>query len=94
MALFVQVYDSTAKKKRYVAYPGFHDYVETVTGSPKTVFNLDIDIDADHAVDVDIDGRNQPLENTHWTRDIVNNRITMSENVNVTSIFKARIYLK
>lgn len=94
MALFVQVYDNTAKKKRYVAYPGFTDVVETVTGSAKTVFSLGVDIDAVHKIDVSIDGRDQPIENTHWTRDIGANTITTSEAVNIGSVFKARIYLK
>ena len=93
MALYTIVYDSITNRKRYVAYPGFHDYLETVSGSAKTVFNLDYDIIAEHKIDVSIDGRKQPIENTHWTRDVVNNRITLSEAAQVGSVFEARIHL-
>lgn len=78
----------------YDRYPGYHDYIETVSGSAKTTFNLDYDIDAAHSMDVEIDGRGQPIEGTHWDRDITNNQIIMSGPVNVDSVFKCRIYLK
>ena len=94
MALYTLVYDSSTNRKRYVAYPGFYDYVEQVSGSAKTVFSLGMDIDALHKIDVEVDGRGQPIENTHWTRDIDANTITTSESVQVGSTFKARIYLK
>jgi hypothetical protein len=94
MALYTLVYDSSTKRKRYVAYPGFYDYVEEVSGSSKTVFSLGMDIDASHKIDVSIDGRDQPRENTNWTRDIDANTITTSESVQIGSVFKARIFLK
>lgn len=94
MALFSFIFDSSSNKTRAVAYPGFHDYVETVTGSAKTVFQLDITIDADHVIDVDVDGRNQPIENTHWSRNTGLAQITTTSAVNIGSVFKARIYLK
>lgn len=78
----------------YDKYPGFHDYVETVSGSTKTVFTIDYDFAADHKIDVSIDGRDQPIENTHWSRDAGTNQITMTEPINVGSVFKCRIYLK
>jgi len=94
MSLYTLVYDSSLKRKKYVAYPGFYDYVETVSGSVKSIFSIGMDIDAAHAIDVSVDGRGQPIENTHWTRDINANTITTSESVQVGSVFKARIYLK
>lgn len=93
MALKIFVYDTTTKIKRYVAYPGFHDYVETVSGAAKTVFQLDVDITATHKIDILVDGRDQSIEGTHWTRDVDTNRITTTSSVNVGSEFKARIYL-
>lgn len=94
MGLYVKIYDSALKRTRLVAYPGFQDYVETVSGSAKTVFSIGVDIDADHKVDVSIDGRDQPIENTNWSRDNSANTITTAEPVNVGSVFKARVYLK
>lgn len=94
MGLYVKIYDSTLKRTRLVAYPGFQDYVETVSGSSKTVFSIGVDIDADHKMDVEIDGRGQPIEGTHWSRDITNNQIIMTGPINVGSVFKCRIYLK
>lgn len=91
-----QVYSDVegAVQHLYDKYPGYHDYIETVSGSAKTTFNLDYDIDAAHSMDVGIDGRDQPIEGTHWDRDITNNQITMTEPINVGSVFKCRIYLK
>lgn len=95
MGLFNFLYDNTTKRKRLVAYPGFTDYIETVTGSAKTTFTLDKAIDSAHAIDVDIDGRNQPIEGTHWTRTNGDpGEIVMASAVNVGSVFKARIYTK
>ena len=74
-------------------YPKFYDYLETVSGSAKTEFTLDYDILAGHKIDVEVDGRGQPIENTHWTRDVVNNKITTTEAVQVGSVFMARIHL-
>jgi len=79
--------------RKAIAYPGFVDVDETVSGSAKSQFNLGIDIDAEHQIDVLIDGRYQ-LENTAWTRDTVNNRIDMSTNINVGSWFRARVFKK
>jgi len=78
----------------YDKYPGFQDYVETVSGSAKTVFSTGIDFDAAHKIDVSIDGRDQPIENTNWSRDNSANTITTAEPVNVGSVFKARVYTK
>lgn len=72
----------------------FTDYIEEVSGSQKTEFNIGLDIDANHKIDVSIDGRDQPIENTNWTRDVVNNKITTASPVEVGKVFKARIYLK
>ncbi len=94
MGLFNFLYDDSGKKKRLIPYPGFQDIVETVSGSAKTEFTLGITIDADHKIDVSVDGRGQPIEDTHWSRDTDNGKITMTEAVNVGSVFKARIYLK
>lgn len=94
MALFNLSIDPNANKKKAVAYPGFHDYVETVTGSAKTVFQLDVTIDAEHKIDIFVDGREQPIENTHWTRNTGLGQITTTSAVNIGSIFKARIYFK
>jgi hypothetical protein len=77
-------------------YPGFTDFKETVAGSAKTTFTLTgFTLDATYAVDVEIDGRDQPIEGTQWTR--VNDnpgQIVMSENINIGSTFKCRIYSK
>lgn len=93
MGRFVKIYDTDLKKTILVPQGGFQDYVETVSGSAKSVFSIGIDIDAPHKIDVSIDGRDQPIENTHWSRDISTNTITTSEPVNVGSVFKARVYL-
>lgn len=93
MAYYITVYNSTAKTIKQVPYPGFTDVVETVSGEAKTVFTLGVNITADHKIDVSVDGRGQPIENTHWSRDVETNTITTSEPVNVGSVFKARIYL-
>ena len=94
MGLYITIVDTTNKTRKLVAYPGFQDVVETVSGSSKTTFALGVDIDANHVIDVSIDGRYQPIENVHWTRDTDTNEIIMSESINVGSTFKARIYLK
>lgn len=77
-------------------YPGFVDFIAEVTGSAKTTFTLtDFNLDATYAIDVDIDGRNQPIEGTQWTRVNANpGQIVMSEAVNVGSTFKCRVYSK
>lgn len=93
MVLFSFLEDKERRIKRAIPYPGFHDFVETVSGSAKSTFQLDVDIDTEHQIDVEVDGRGQ-LETTHWTRDIANNRITTGSAVNVGSWFRARIYLK
>lgn len=101
MGLFQLIYDTTNKKTLLQAsgsltpYPGFTDYIETVTGSAKTTFTLAVDIDSGHAIDVDIDGRNQPIEGTHWTRTNGSpGEIVMAEAIPVGKIFKARVYTK
>ena len=100
MGLFIKVFDSVTKKvlatpyAGSLGYPGFTDYIETVVGSAKSTFTIGVDIDALHKLDVSIDGRDQPIENTHWTRDVSANTVTMSEPIKVGSIFKCRIYLK
>jgi hypothetical protein len=77
-------------------YPRFQDFLETVTGSAKTTFTLTgFNLDTSFALDVSIDGRDQPLEGTHYTRSNANpGQIIMSEPINVGSVFKCRIYLK
>lgn len=94
MGLFSLIFDSSTNKRKAVTYPGFHDYVETVSGSAKTVFQLDMTIDANHQIDIYVDGREQPIENTHWTRNTGLGQITTTSAVNIGSVFKARIYLK
>ena len=93
MGFFSFIYDNTSNKKRAIAYPGFHDYVETVSGSAKAEFTLNKTITADHKIDISIDGRDQPVEDTQWSRDVETNKITMSEAIPVGKTFKARIYL-
>lgn len=75
-------------------YPRFVDYIETVSGSPKTTFTLTgIPLDSGLAVDVEIDGRGQPIEGVQWTRVNANpGQITMATAVNVDSIFKCRVH--
>jgi len=93
MALLQFVHDTATKKKKAVPYPGFIDKVFTVTGSPQSQFDLGIDVDADHAILVEVDGRGQ-LEDTHWTRDTGNNRVNTSSAVNVGSWLRARVFYK
>lgn len=98
MGLFSFLYDDTNKRKRAIAYPGFHDYLETVSGSAKTEFTVDMDIDDNHVIDVSIDGRDQPIEGelpgANWVRDSATNKITVAESLSEGKVFKARIYLK
>lgn len=94
MGLFSFLYDTGGKSRKAIAYPGFVDVVETVAGSPKTEFTLGVTIDSEHKIDVSIDGRDQPIEDTHWSRDKDNGKIIMTESVPVGKVFKARIYLK
>ena len=96
MGLFSFLYDDTNKRKRAIAYPGFHDYLETVSGSAKTEFTLDMNIDDNHAIDISIDGRDQPIEGDpgNWTRDSSTNKIIVAESLSEGKVFKARIYLK
>ena len=93
MSLFQLLFDTSTNQKKAILYPGFVDEVFTVSGSSQSQFNLSTDIDADHAIDVDVDGRGQ-LENTHWTRDTTNNRINTDSAVNVDSWVRVRIFRK
>ena len=95
MGLYTFVYDSTAKATKRVAYPGFVDYTETISGSAKATFTLAVAIDSAHAIDVWLDGRMQMIENTNWSRTVGNpGQIVLAENANIGSVFKARVYLK
>lgn len=100
MGLFQYVIDSTTKKRmaypfKYVAYPGFVDYTETVSGSSKSDFTLAVALEADHAVDVWVDGRLQMIENTNWSRTVATpGHIVLSEAIVVGKVFKARVYTK
>ena len=79
----------------YDRYPGFHDYIETVATTTKSIFTLDIAIAADHVIDIYTDGRNQAIEGTHWSRTVGSpGIITLSETINQGSVFKARVYTK
>jgi hypothetical protein len=71
----------------------YHDYIETVAVEGKTEFTLDYDITADHRIEIDIDGRNEPLEGTNWTRNVAANKIILAEGIHVSSVFKARIHI-
>lgn len=70
-----------------------HDYVEVVATEGQTEFTIDYDITADHKIEIDLDGRDQPVEGVNWTRDVVNNKIILSEGVHVGSVFKAKIHI-
>jgi len=101
MGLFSLIYDTDSKQTQlqasavFTPYPGFVDYIETVAGSAKTTFTLAIPIDSAHAIDVDIDGRNQPIEDTHWSRTTGDpGEIVMAEAIPVGKVFKARVYTK
>lgn len=71
----------------------FHDYTVTVTMEGQTDFVLDHTITADTKIDVEIDGRDEPIEGVNWTRDVAHNKIILSEGMHVDSVFKARIYI-
>lgn len=95
MGLFQQVFDDSLKRLRMVAYPGFVDIVSTngsqgavnftLTGQTLTTLNW---------LDVFIDGRMQ-TENTHYTRDVTNNRIVVSSpGVDLGSEVRIRLFLR
>lgn len=70
-------------------------YTETVSGSTKTNFITSgggATFTATSPIEVSIDGREQPLEGTHWTRTVGTQTISMSGAVQIGSIFKAKIY--
>ena len=93
MTLFYRLFDTSTNARKGIPYPGFIDENFTVSGSEQSQFNLSTDIDADHAIDVEVDGRGQ-LENTNWTRDTTNNRINTDSAVNIGSWVRVRIYRK
>jgi hypothetical protein len=93
MALLQFIFDTSTRRKYGVPYPGFIDETFIIAGSEKSQFDLSTDIDADHAIDVEVDGRGQ-LEDTHWTRDTTNNRVNTDSAVNVGSWVRVRIYRK
>lgn len=90
MALYSIVYDTSsgAARRRAIAYPGFTD--QTFTGGG-TVFTLSYDIDAQHVVDVFIQGVRQ--EATAYTVDATANTVTMSEALNSQENVVVRVYL-
>ncbi len=93
MSLLNFWFDTETKRKRGVAYPGYTDFNETVSGSAKTVFQLAVDIDSGHAIDAWVDGRLQE-EGVAWTRDNTNNRVTFTSSVAVGSWVRVRVINK
>ena len=69
----------------------YHEYIEEVAIEGQTSFQLDYDITAQHEIEIDIDGRDQPIENVNWTRDVDLNKINLSEGLHIGSVFKAKI---
>lgn len=94
MSLYNILIDPTNKRKRAVAYPGFNDDTETVSGSSKTTFTLTVDIDAEHHIDAWVDGRLNNEVLGHFSRDVNNNQVVFSSAVNVDSEVVIRTYLK
>ena len=72
----------------------FYDYVETVTTEGKTTFTISgVTLTSAQKIDVSVDGRDEPIEGTNWTRNVSANQIILSDGIHVDSVFKARIYL-
>jgi len=91
MGLFSVFYDDTAKARKLIAYPGFTDLEETVSGSDKSDFTLAVALTASHAVDIWVDGRMQMSGS--FTKTVANpGHIVMGEAVVVGKVFKARVY--
>lgn len=93
MGLFSFLYDETAKTRKLIAYPGFVDYEETVSGSSKSDFTLAVELTAGHSVDVWVDGRMEM--SASFSKTVANpGHIVMGEAVPVGKIFKARVFTK
>ena len=74
---------------------GFIDYVETVTGSPKSDFTLVVALTAEHVIDVWVDGRLEMIEGTNWSRtEGTPGHIVLSEAVGIEKVFKAPVYTR
>lgn len=76
-----------------VPYPGFTDFDEVVSGAAKVTFQLAVDIDGTHTIDVWVDGRMQ-RESAAWTRDASLNQFTFTEQVEIGQWVRARVHTK
>lgn len=94
MALFIRLFDSATGKRSLVAYPGFVDQGEVVSGSPKTSFVVSgATLTTNHKVDAWVDGRFQ-VDGPHFTKNIGTNSIDFTEAVPVGKRADIRVYLR
>lgn len=96
MAVYTIIVDTVANTRKAFPYPGFVEYEETVSGSPKTTFSLASiisAIDSTHKIEVWVDGRKEK-ETDAWARNTGANTVVLTSAAAVGQWVQIKVFLK